>query len=96
MCEGCTISLCRQPSSTASSFLPVPLCGGGLIQPRRGELSHAGGHVLRLAQHILSRAEGEFDAKSLVQRTRQHFTDFNVPVDIATDRGPQMMSSKTV
>ena len=45
---------------------------------------------------IYSAGQGEFDAKSLVQRTRQHFTDFNVPVDIATDGGPQMMSSKTV
>ena len=45
---------------------------------------------------IYSAGQGELNVKSLVQRTRQHFTDFNVPVDIATDGGPQMMSSKTV
>ena len=42
---------------------------------------------------IYSAGQGKFDAKSLVQRTRQYFTDFNVPVEIVTGGGPQMMSS---
>ena len=42
---------------------------------------------------IYSAGQGKFDAMSLVQRTTQYFTDFNVAVEIATDGGSQMMLS---
>ena len=42
---------------------------------------------------IYSAGHGEFDAKYLVKRTREYFTNFNFPEEIATNVGPQMMSS---
>ena len=36
--------------------------------------------------------KGEFDAKALVKRSREYFTNFNIPEKIATDGGPQMTS----
>ena len=41
---------------------------------------------------IYSAGAGEFDAKALVNRSREYFTNFNIPEEIATDGGPQMMS----
>jgi len=41
---------------------------------------------------IYSAGNGEFDAKSLVNRSREYFTNFNIPEEIATDGGPQMTS----
>ena len=35
---------------------------------------------------------GEFDAKSLVKKTWEYFTPFNIPEELATDGAPQMMS----
>ena len=42
-------------------------------------------------QHMCA-TQGDFDAKSLVTKSRDYFTNFNIPVEIATDGGPQMMS----
>ena len=42
---------------------------------------------------IYSTASGEFDAKSLVKKTREYFTTFNIPEEIATDGGPQITST---
>ena len=42
---------------------------------------------------IYSAGAGEFDAKGLVKKTRDYFTNFNIPEEIATDGGPQMTSS---
>ena len=42
---------------------------------------------------IYTAGAGEFDAKGLVKKTRDYFTDFNIPEEIATDVGPQMTSS---
>jgi hypothetical protein len=41
---------------------------------------------------IYTAGKGEFDAKSLVTKSRDYFTNFNIPEEIATDGGPQMMS----
>jgi hypothetical protein len=41
---------------------------------------------------IYSASKGEFDAKALVKRSREYFTNFNIPEEIATDGGPQMTS----
>ena len=41
---------------------------------------------------IYSAGHGEFDAKSLVNKSREYFTNFNIPEEIATDGGPQMTS----
>jgi hypothetical protein len=41
---------------------------------------------------IYTASKGEFDAKALVKRSREYFTTFNIPEDIATDGGPQMTS----
>jgi hypothetical protein len=41
---------------------------------------------------IYTASKGEFDAKALVKRTREYFTNFNIPEEIATDGGPQRMS----
>jgi hypothetical protein len=41
---------------------------------------------------IYTASKGEFDAKALVKKSREYFTSFNIPEEIATDGGPQMMS----
>ena len=41
---------------------------------------------------IYTAGRGEFDAKSLLTKSRDYFTNFNIPEEIATDGGPQMMS----
>jgi hypothetical protein len=41
---------------------------------------------------IYTASKGEFDAKALVKRYREYFTNFNIPEEIATDGGPQMTS----
>ena len=41
---------------------------------------------------IYTASHGEFDAKALVKRSREYFTNFNIPEEIATDGGPQMTS----
>jgi hypothetical protein len=41
---------------------------------------------------IYTASKGEFDAKALVKRSREYFTNFNIQEEIATDGGPQMMS----
>jgi hypothetical protein len=41
---------------------------------------------------IYTANKGEFDAKALVKRSRENFTNFNIPEEIATEGGPQMMS----
>ena len=41
---------------------------------------------------IYTANKGEFDAKALVKRSREYFTNFNIPEEIATDGGPQMTS----
>ena len=41
---------------------------------------------------IYTAGKGEFDAKALVKKSREYFTNFNIPEEIATDGGPQMMS----
>ena len=38
--------------------------------------------------------EGRFDGPSLVKNFREFFTTFNIPEEISTDGGPQMMSSE--
>ena len=40
---------------------------------------------------IYTAGTGEFDAKALVKKTREYFTTFNIPEEIATDGGPQMI-----
>ena len=40
---------------------------------------------------IYSAGRGEFDAKSLVTKSRDYFTNFNIPEELATDGGPQMI-----
>jgi hypothetical protein len=42
---------------------------------------------------IYAAGAGEFDAKALVKKARDYFTNFNIPEEIATDGGPQMTSS---
>ena len=42
---------------------------------------------------IYSAGKGEFDAKSLVAKSREYFTNFNIPEEIATDGGPQLTSN---
>ena len=42
---------------------------------------------------IYSAGRGEFDAKSLVNKSREYFTNFNIPEELATDGGPQMTSA---
>ena len=37
--------------------------------------------------------QGEFDANSLVAKSRTYFTNFNIPEEIAMDGGPQMTSA---
>jgi hypothetical protein len=37
-------------------------------------------------------SEGEFDAKAMVKRSRDYFTNFNILEEIATDGGPQILS----
>jgi hypothetical protein len=41
---------------------------------------------------IYTASKGESDAKALVKRSREYFTNFNIPAEIATDGGPQMTS----
>jgi hypothetical protein len=41
---------------------------------------------------IYTASKGKFDAKALVKRSREYFTTFNIPEEIATDGGPQMTS----
>jgi hypothetical protein len=41
---------------------------------------------------IYTARKGEFDARALVKRSREYFTNFNIPEEIATDGRPQMMS----
>jgi hypothetical protein len=33
--------------------------------------------------------KGEFDANALVKRSREYFTNFNIPEEIATEGGPR-------
>ena len=42
---------------------------------------------------IYTAGTGEFDAKGLVKKTREYFTTFNIPEELATDGGPQMTST---
>ena len=42
---------------------------------------------------IYTAGHGEFDAKSLVKKTREYFTTLNIPEELATDGGPQMTST---
>ena len=41
---------------------------------------------------IYTAGRGESDAKSLVRKSRDYFTNFNIPEEIATDGGLQIMS----
>ena len=41
---------------------------------------------------IYSAGHGEFDAKALVNRSIEYFTNFKIPEEISTDGGPQMTS----
>jgi hypothetical protein len=41
---------------------------------------------------IYTAGKGEFDAKALVKKSREYFTNFKIPEEIATDGGPQIMS----
>jgi hypothetical protein len=41
---------------------------------------------------IYTAGHGEFEAKALVKKSREYFTNFNIPEEIATDGGPQMTS----
>jgi hypothetical protein len=34
---------------------------------------------------IYTAGKGEFDAKALVKKSREYFTNFNIPEEIATD-----------
>jgi hypothetical protein len=47
---------------------------------------HTRGYLVNTA------GKGEFDAKALVKKSREYFSNFNIPEEIATDGGPQMMS----
>jgi hypothetical protein len=40
---------------------------------------------------IYTASKGEFDAEALLKRSREYFTNFNIPEEIATDGGPQMI-----
>ena len=54
--------------------------------------SLAGVNYLVLGCRFYGWLSREFDAKALVKRSREYFTNFNIPEEIATDGGPQMMS----
>ena len=36
---------------------------------------------------------GKYDGKALLKILRNHYTNFNIPEEFATDGGPQMMST---
>ena len=43
---------------------------------------------------VYSCADGKFDGSSLSEQLRHFFTTFNIPEEISTDGGPQMMSQE--
>jgi hypothetical protein len=50
-----------------------------------------GGQILRMAEYLRGWC-GLFDAKTLIKNLRNWCMTFNIPKEIATDRGPQMTS----
>jgi hypothetical protein len=91
MCTRCPISASRHTSNTTNTIIHIPVRGGRLLLP-------GGVNYLVLGDRfsgwlsIYTASKGEFDAKALVKRSREYFTNFDIPEEIATDGGPQMTS----
>ena len=93
---GCRTCIRDAPSQPAGSPMAPPSPSFPFQYVVGDYFSIAGVNYLVLGDRfsgwisIYTASKGEFDAK--VKRSREYFTNFNIPEEIATDGGPQIMS----